>query len=203
MGANTTGMVDAHRSPMFQNRATGFRMLARSGLAAMLALLVMVSGVGCSTGPSDADIKTIKIAPFRALVEESKTKPGQILIIDARSADEYRASHVEGARNLRADQLRPESPVFSQLTGYETIVVYGADPASGSAKQATKRLMEYAEGNILWFQGGMKFWKAAGYPVVENAPSGPRPVDISPSTSLPPLQQPQPAAIPSGLPTPR
>lgn len=170
------------------------------GLVVLAAFVLTLTNVGCSTGPSDADIKTVKISPFRALVEESKTKPNQVLIVDARSADEYRASHIEGARNLRAEQLRPESPVFSQLAGYETIVVYGADPASGSAKQATKRLMEYAEGKVLWFQGGMKFWKAAGYPVVELAPGGPKPVDISPSTSLPPLQQPQPSSIPSGIP---
>lgn len=163
----------------------------------------MMTGPGCSTGPSDADIKMIKITPFRALVEESKAKPNQVLIIDARSADEFRASHIEGARNLRAEQLRPESPVFTQLGAYETIIVYGADPASGSAKQATKRLMEYVGGKVLWFQGGMKFWKAAGYPVIENAPGGSKPVDISPSTSLPPLQQPQPSSIPPGVPTPR
>ena len=168
----------------------------------LAALSVLGTGLGgCAAGSSDADIKAVKITQFRALVEEAKAKPNEILIIDARSADEFKAAHIEGSRNLRPEQLRAESPIFTQLSGYGTIVVYGADPASGSAKQATKRLMDFSSSKVLWFQGGMKFWRAAGYPLVEaeTAP-GAKPVNISPSTSLPPLQQPQPSGIPTGIP---
>jgi rhodanese-related sulfurtransferase len=167
-----------------------------------LALAAWSAGLsGCASGVTDADIEPVKIAQFRALVDESKEKPGTILIVDARSADEYRAAHIEGARNIKPEQLRPESPIFTQLNEYDTIIVYGADPGSGAAKSASKRLMDFSDTKVLWFQGGMKFWKAAGFPVVEDAgPKEPKPVNISPTVSSPPLTQPQPTAIPSGLP---
>lgn len=183
---------------MFPTRF-GFRF---SVLLVLLGLFGVGTGLGgCAAGSSDSDIKTVKITQFRAYVEESKTKPAEILIIDARSPDEYKAAHIEGARNVRADQLRAESPILTQISEFDTIVVYGADPASGSAKQAAKRLMDFSSAKVMWFQGGMKFWRAAGYPLIEAEPSsGPKGVNISPSTSLPPIQQPQPAGIPTGIP---
>ena len=168
---------------------------------AALSIFGMTGIGGCAAGSSDKDIKAVKITQFRALVEESKAKPNEVLVIDARSPDEYKAAHIEGARNLRPDQLRAESPIFAQLNEFGTIVVYGADPASGAAKQATKRLMDYSSSKVLWFQGGMKFWRAAGYPLVEPEPTtAVKGVTITPTTSLPPIQQPQPAGIPTGIP---
>lgn len=191
---------------------------SRSVLPVVLGLLTTLASMlglgGCASGSTDADIQTMKIQQFQALVEESRAKPGQILIIDSRTADEFRAQHVEGARNIRAEQVRPESPIFAELSTYETIVVYGADPRAGGAKSVCKRLMDNEatdSAKIYWFQGGMQFWRAAGYPVVETAPAPgqtpaaaggttppnpPGTVNISPRDNAPPPEQPMPLPPP-------
>lgn len=202
MGGGPAGSIGEHYGML--DAPWDRKLRVRGWFAVGVALFGVIgcSGLaGCATGSTDADIEPVKIAQFRALVDEAKEKPGTILIVDARSTDEYRAAHIEGARNIKPEQLRPESPIFTQLNEYDTIIVYGADPGSGSARSASKRLMDFSEAKVLWFQGGMKFWKAAGYPLVEQeGPKEPKPVNISPTLSSPPLTQPQPSTIPSGLP---
>lgn len=192
--ANTTGMVDRLTD------GTRPTLLLAALLAACLSLLLG----GCESDYSDKDIRIVQIQQFRAIVEETKEKPGRTLIIDARTADEYRAAHIEGARNIRAEQLRPESPLHTELAKYEQIIVYGADPASGTARSAVKRIMKGGQGgsntHVLWFQGGMKFWRAAAFPLVETAPAEGKPVNISPNNSTPPPAQPQPLPPPAGVP---
>jgi rhodanese-related sulfurtransferase len=169
-------------------------------LAAAVALVLGLVLGGCDHGTSDSEIKIIQIAQFRAMVDEAKAQPAKTLIVDARSQDEFRAGHVEGARNIRAEQLRPESPMHVELAKYEQIAVYGADPASGTSKSTVKRMMDGGARKVFWFQGGMKFWRAAAYPVVQTPGSDPKPVNISPNTQSPPPSQPQPTPLPSGIP---
>lgn len=186
------------------DRITAGTRLAPVLTALLVGFLALILG-GCESDYSDKDIRIVQIQQFRAIVDETKEKPGRTLIIDARTADEFRAAHIEGARNIRAEQLRPESPLHTELAKYEQIIVYGADPASGTAKSAIKRIMKGGKdgGNthVLWFQGGMKFWKAAAYPLVETRASEAKPVKISPDTSTPPPTQPQPLPPPpAGIP---
>lgn len=181
------------------DRPIGLSRLAFLVLGLLAGGLGLALG-GCDHGTSDKEIQIIQIQQFRAMVEESKEKPGRTLIVDSRTADEFKAAHVEGARNIRAEQLRPESPLHTELAKYEQIVVYGADPSSGTAKSTVKRIMDGGGKHVYWFQGGMKFWKANGAPVVEAAGGEAKPVNISPKTSVPPPSQPQPLPIPSGIP---
>lgn len=168
-------------------------------VCAALAMAVVGGLGGCVTGSSDADIRTIKIQQFRALVDESRAKPDKILLVDTRTAEEFGAVRIDGSRNIPPERLRPESPLLPELDRYETIIVYGADPASGSARSACKRLMDSIGSKVLWFQGGMKFWRASALPVIEaNVAPEPKPVDISPKTGAPPLTQPQPTPPPPG-----
>lgn len=145
-------------------------MVHRQIVWALVGIFGLLAGGilgGCETSVTDKDIVRIQLPQFRALVDEAAQAKGEILIADARTKDEYAASRVPGARNLRAESLRPGASEFARLEKYGTIVIYGADARSGAASALAKRLMEFGSGKIYWYVGGMREWKTTKMPLDE------------------------------------
>lgn len=87
---------------------------------------------------------------------------GTVLLVDPRHPRDFEAGRIPGARNLRLSEVPPESRVDRSLDRYGTIVVYGNDPASASARAMTKRLLAIGYSSVRWFPGGLEEWKAFG-----------------------------------------
>lgn len=162
----------------------------RSGIMVGSLLVRVMFGVlgvallaGCREGKSESDLKFIQMPQFRALVDESKLTPGLVLVADARTASEWAAGHVPGARNIRAESARLDSPDLARFAQFPTIVVYGTDPAHSGAKQLAKRLLDGTDSRILVYPGGMRAWRLSALPmeladgtiVAESAPETPAP----------------------------
>lgn len=92
------------------------------------------------------------------------------LVIDARTAEEYAAWHLPGARNVPFDFLSPTRPeVVSELaaSGAPLVAVYGdgLDPDSG--RELAAELMKKGIRNVLHVTGGAP---ALGGPASEELP---------------------------------
>ncbi len=154
-----------------------------------ISLLTLGTSLGgCETSVTDKDIVRIQLPQFRALVDEAAKSGGEILIADARTKDEYAAARVPGARNLRAESLRPGASEYIRLERFTTIAIYGADARSGAASALAKRLMEFGSGKIYWYVGGMREWKAMKMPLDESATAAPEAKPTAAPGNLPSLK---------------
>jgi rhodanese-related sulfurtransferase len=131
-------------------------------LSCMALCAVAALSTGCADHVSDKDIEavTINLPQTRSFLQD---KPGVALAIDTRTPADFSAAHIPGARNLDLSAVSaiPES-IDPDLAAFNTLVVYGADPGSNSARAMTKRLIRAGHKDVKYFPGGMAEWLAAG-----------------------------------------
>jgi rhodanese-related sulfurtransferase len=134
---------------------------------------IAAAGSGCGDTVSEKNVEevTINLPQTRAILQD---KPGEALAIDTRTPEEFAAAHIPGARNLDLSAVSavPDS-IDPELAAYNTLVVYGADPGSGSARAMTKRLIRAGHKGVKYFGGGFAEWLAAGMRT-EGSGGGPR-----------------------------
>lgn len=130
-----------------------FRTIS-AGLVIALGLLT-----GCQDTVSDRDIEHVSLAQTRALLD----KPGTARAIDTRTPREFAAAHIPGALNLDlASVSADKDSIDPDLARYKTLVVYGADPGSGTAPAMAKRLMRAGHKGVKLFTGGLAEWVGSG-----------------------------------------
>jgi rhodanese-related sulfurtransferase len=101
------------------------------------------------------------IAPFEAI---RMMNTGAVLV-DLRSANQFKDGHIEGARNVPGDQIAADPKALERLAG-KTIVLY-CD--SGTTTAAAQRTLERAGAkNVFSLRGGLAAWKQENLPVVKG-----------------------------------
>lgn len=130
--------------------------------------------------------KVTTISPQRlyAVLDEGKT----INLIDVRTAAEYRAGHVAGARLIPLDQLDSKTladNVQHAGAGHDE-TLYLTCQSGMRAQQAAERLIDAGYHNLALIEGGTEAWKKAGLPIRRcgNAISLERQVQIAIGTLL-------------------
>ena len=86
------------------------------------------------------------------------------LVIDVCSAEEFAASHINGAVNVPLDQLESKLPAVAKNKSTPLILVCAAGARSKRA-QAMAQKLGYEKVHSL--QGGLAAWKEANLPVVK------------------------------------
>ena len=86
------------------------------------------------------------------------------LVIDVCSAEEFAASHINGAVNVPLDQLEAKLPGVAKNKSTPLILVCAAGARSKRA-QAMAQKLGYEKVHSL--QGGLTAWKEANLPVVK------------------------------------
>lgn len=84
------------------------------------------------------------------------------VVIDVCGADEYRAGHVVGAKNVPLADLEARLPVVVKNKALPLIMVCASGPRAVRAASMAKKL-GYANAQVL--AGGIRAWSAAGMPV--------------------------------------
>ena len=98
-----------------------------------------------------------------------------MLFIDPRPAKEFRVGHIPGARNLTLANVKLGSKPDPRIERFSTLVVYGDNPASATARGLSKRLIEVGYNGVKFFAGGLEEWRERNYPVEESPPEAPAP----------------------------
>jgi rhodanese-related sulfurtransferase len=133
--------------------------LGKSLVLPILGLAGVFLG-GCGDTVSDRDIQFVSLAETRALLQD---KPGTAKAVDVRPRAEYAAGHLPGAINLElADVSETKDSIDPALAAYKFLVVYGADPGSGSARAMAKRFLRAGHKDPKCFVGGYSEWIGAG-----------------------------------------
>jgi len=141
-------------------------------LCSRLALVLLSLGAllwtpACEKNITDRDIRGISASELRRLMDESKAKnkPELVLLIDPRTPAQFQAGHLPGARNIQLDEFQSQSTRQGRIPAYErfeTLVVYGNDPASTVARAMSKRLLANDYKTVYWFTGGTAEWVRTG-----------------------------------------
>lgn len=91
-------------------------------------------------------------------------------LINVLSEEQFRKEHIEGSQNVPV-----VSPDFEKkvewLTGArdKPLVVYCASAECTASKEAAEKLEKAGFEKVRAYEGGMKEWKEAGYPVEGSA----------------------------------
>lgn len=139
-----------------------------------MAGVVVAAGcgiLGCESSVSDAEIEFVGLGEVRALA--GSDDPKAVLFIDPRPPAAFGRGHIPGARNYQLSRFKSvKGETEPEIDKFKTLVVYGDDPGSGSARGMAKRLMTTGYDPVLLFSGGMLEWERAGLPV-ERDPGAP------------------------------
>jgi len=107
-----------------------------------------------------SSIKEVSVDDVKKMID-SKEK---IIILDVRDKEEFETGYIPGAINQSRGML--EFKISTLIPDKNaTIVVYCGIDLRGPL--ATKTLNEFGYKNAVNINGGLKAWKAAGYPITK------------------------------------
>jgi len=113
------------------------------------------------------------VIPVNVAVEEVKrwtdNADAEIVVVDLRSAEEYDAGHIIGARSMPLANLSNQTAATVNTS--KKIVIYSADGSNSSA--ASELLMELGFERVYPVIGGLQAWNESGYAVVTTAEETP------------------------------
>lgn len=101
----------------------------------------------------------------QALLAALANSPEKILLIDARSPEEYQQGHIAGALNVSHNKIHES---LAQLTPYQhkTVVVYCR--SGRRAAMAEQILAENGFNDLRHLSGDMNAWLSENLPLVSN-----------------------------------
>jgi rhodanese-related sulfurtransferase len=101
------------------------------------------------------------IAPSEAI----RLMNGGAVLVDLRSANQFKDGHIGGARNLPADQLAADPKALGKLAA-KTVVLYCGDGATTAAAQRT--LAGAGVKDVFSLRGGLAAWSQENLPIVKG-----------------------------------
>ncbi len=87
------------------------------------------------------------------------------VLVDLRSANQFKDGHIAGARNLPGDQLTADPKAIEKFASRQ-VVLYCDDGATTGAAQRT--LARAGAKNVFSLRGGLSAWKQENLPVVKG-----------------------------------
>lgn len=126
-----------------------------AGAASLMALLVLGYELR-SRGTGGATV-----APNEAI----RKMNGGAVLVDLRSANQFKDGHIEGARNVPGDQLAADAKALERLAG-KSLVLYCDNGATTQA--ALRTLARAGAKDVFSLRGGLAAWKQENLPVVKG-----------------------------------
>lgn len=138
--------------------------------------LAWIPLAGCQKQVSDARIDVITFREAVGFHARSLGKDAEAVFIDARRSTIYEQGTIEGAINLRPNDVDLRAGTDPGLAEREALVVFGQNPGSAVARAMCKRLLEAGYNSLLksrvkFYPGGYDEWLEAGLPITEPAPT--------------------------------
>jgi rhodanese-related sulfurtransferase len=90
---------------------------------------------------------------------------GGAVLVDLRSANQFKDGHIEGARNVPGDQLATDPKLLDKLSGKMLVLYCDAGATTGAA---VRTLARAGAKNVFSLRGGLAAWKQENLPVVKG-----------------------------------
>ena len=103
-------------------------------------------------------VKTISREELKRKIDNDE----KFVLLDIRSEKAYRKRHIKGAMSLHVRKLWRAEQEFEKD---EEIIVYCASFSCMKSLRAAKMLEEMRFKNVTDYEGGLRDWISAGYPI--------------------------------------
>jgi rhodanese-related sulfurtransferase len=114
--------------------------------------------------PLPQGVTTMALPQVRAVVGANS-----MLVLDARSAEEYAAGHIPGALSLPLDAFEERFLDLAEIIGgAPEVLVYCASEDCGDGAGLADRLREACQGRVYLFEHGWRKWSEAGYAIAKG-----------------------------------
>jgi rhodanese-related sulfurtransferase len=107
---------------------------------------------------NESSVNYLAVNKLERLLKEDSS----VMLIDARTSEEFAEGHVPGAINVGVANLAEFAESGGNASGGPVVTMCGS---AGRGEKAAEILFSHGVGNILVLQGGLKAWKDAGLPV--------------------------------------
>jgi rhodanese-related sulfurtransferase len=126
----------------------------------ILAAVLGVSGAGESSALAfhTATDTPLQIAPED--VQRYREAGEEVVVIDLRPPDAFRAGHLSKARSVPLGEMRRREP---EIPRAGRVVLYAGTPEEAAA--AYQALRDAGHRNVMLLAGGLAAWVRLGYPV--------------------------------------
>lgn len=124
-------------------------------------LLFIATNILADAAPAKvAGASTIDAAMAKLLHDKG------ILFVDVRSADDYKAGHISGAKHLSVKDAGFTADNLSALSKKdEPVVFYCNGVTCLGSSMATQKALDWGWSKVYYFRGGITQWKTSGLPV--------------------------------------
>lgn len=116
----------------------------------LLSLLLCIMGFASNCSAQNDSIKTVSATEFAQII-----KTDTVIVVDVRTAGEYNAGHIEGARNIDVLKDNFKTKATSSLPKNKIIAVY-CRSGKRSLKAAT--ILAKAGYQVINLRGGWLEW---------------------------------------------
>jgi rhodanese-related sulfurtransferase len=89
------------------------------------------------------------------------------VLIDARMESDYAEGHIPGAINMPAEKAQEKAPQILRNKS-QRVITYCGSPQCPLSRKAAETLERLGYTDVGAFEGGMKEWREAGYPVARG-----------------------------------
>jgi rhodanese-related sulfurtransferase len=106
-------------------------------------------------------MKTLTKEELKKIIDDDE----DFELVNVLGKEAFEKAHILGSKNIPVDDERFEQK-FSEIADKDTkIVVYCASFDCEASPKAAEKLEKSGYTNVYDYEGGMKDWKEAGYPV--------------------------------------
>lgn len=137
--------------------------------AALLAppLLPAADKAPAAQAPAAPPVRHVDAKTAERLLAEDKAGPGQVVVLDVRTKEEYDAGHIEGSVNVDFNSPDFEAEVKRKLDPKKTYLVHCG--VGGRSRRSLPRLQAAGITNLVHLDGGYTAWEEAGCAVKKPA----------------------------------
>lgn len=90
---------------------------------------------------------------------------GGALLVDVRSANQFRDGHIAGARNVPGDQIADGGKGMEKYSGKRVVLYCDSGDAAGAA---ARTLIRAGAKDVFSLRGGLAAWRQENLPVVKD-----------------------------------
>lgn len=167
-----------HFEPTYTNQPPAWRLPAIIGGIVLLAgvLAFVITGTGApapaatptvaptvETAAGHGDFSNSPPAPVISVADaHQRWQAGQVIFVDMRSGDAYKAAHLPGALSLASPDLNQR---LAALPSGGVIIAYGDASRPEAGQRGAQIFRDLGYGPVAVLEGGIDAWQAANLPV--------------------------------------
>ena len=104
---------------------------------------------------------SLAVAPAEAI----RLMNGGAVLVDVRSANQFKDGHIEGARNVPGDQIADGGKGLEKYAGKRVVLYCDSGTAAGAA---VRTLLRAGAKDVFSLRGGLAAWRQDNLPIVKE-----------------------------------